>query len=164
VEFSIRLYEPDDAAALAEVMWSSVRTAALADYSPEQTNAWLPEAPLAEAMHRWASDGRCVLVAANVDGRVVGYIDLASDGHIDHLYCSPEAVGQGVASALYDTLERTASSQGLSRLDVEASEAARRLFEKKGFTVEGRRDWELRGVSIHNYKMSKGLRPDPRVQ
>ncbi len=108
-------------------------------------------------MHLWASSGRQVLVASDSDGRVVGYADLEADGHIDHLYCAPEAVGAGVATSLCDALEVLAASEGVGRLYVEASEAARRLFEKRAFCVDNRREWELRGVPIHNYVMSKAL-------
>jgi putative acetyltransferase len=40
---------------------------------------------------------------------------------------------------------------------VEASEAARRLFERRGFTVVRRRDLDLDGVAIHNFAMVKRL-------
>ena len=152
---SVRPYEPDDAAALADVMWRSVRSAALADYSVEQTEAWLPVRRSPEAMHRWADDGRSVFVATLGEYGVVGYTDLEADGHIDHLYCVPEAVGSGTAAALYDALERRAHELGLGQLHVEASESAKRFFEKRGFIVNERRDWELRDVPIHNYAMSK---------
>jgi putative acetyltransferase len=115
-------------------------------------------------MTRRATDGRYVFVATNGDGRIVGYVDLEADGHIDHLYCLPEAVGQGVASALYDHLEALAEFQGINEIRVEASEAARRFFEKKGFAVTARRDWELRGVPIHNYQMNKSLHPQDPLQ
>jgi hypothetical protein len=42
---SIRTYEPGDAVSLADVMWRSVRIAALADYKLEQSEAWLPPLP-----------------------------------------------------------------------------------------------------------------------
>ena len=43
-------------------------------------------------------------------------------------------------------------------LFTEASELARRLFERKGFVVVERRDIVLRdGVPIHNYRMTKVL-------
>ncbi len=154
---TVRTYQPGDAGALSQVMWRSVREAALADYSPEQTVAWLPEPFGAPAMHAWATDGRLVFVAADEDGRVVGYTDLEPDGHIDHLYCLPEAVGRGVASVLYDELEKVAVARGVRELRVEASEAARRFFSKKGFAVRTRRDWVQRGVPIHNYDMTKSL-------
>ena len=155
----MRRYVPDDAAALASVMWRSVRIAALADYSVAQTKAWLPSPPSPERMHRWASDGRSVFVATSEDGRAVGYIDLEAVGYIDHLYCPPEVVGTGVAGALHGALERLAREAGIVWLRVEASEAARRFFTKQGFRVEERRDGELRGVPVHNYAMSKALEP-----
>jgi putative acetyltransferase len=88
---------------------------------------------------------------------VVGFIDLEADGHIDRLYCAPEAAGRGVASRLYEATEAAARVQGISRLFTEASERARRFFERKGFTVLERQDMIRRGVPIHNYRMTKTL-------
>jgi putative acetyltransferase len=68
-------------------------------------------------------------------------------------------IGSGVASALYDRLEQEAKERGLGRLFVEASETARKLFLRKGFTELKRSDFVLRGVRIHNYLMEKLLRP-----
>lgn len=139
------------------MFYRSVREAALADYTPAQVEAWLPARPDASLMARRAGDGRLVLVAAYDDDRVVGYIDLEPDGHIDHLYCVPEAVGRGIASRLYDSLETAARDRRIGRLYVEASEAARRLFARKGFTLQRRQDLVRHGVGIHNYAMSKDL-------
>jgi predicted GNAT family acetyltransferase len=96
-------------------------------------------------------------VAANVDDRPVAYIDLEPDGHIDRLFCAPEAAGQGIASRLYDAVEAAAREQGIRNLFTEASELARRLFERKGFAVVERQDLVIRGVAIHNYRMVKAL-------
>jgi putative acetyltransferase len=97
------------------------------------------------------------LVTEGDDGEVLAFGDLEADGHIDFLYAAPEAVGKGVAAALYDELETAARERGIARLYSEASEAARRLFLKKGFTVLHRRDFDVRGVPIHNYAMEKRL-------
>ncbi len=70
---------------------------------------------------------------------------------------TPEAVGQGVASRLYDGLEAAARAQGSARLFTEASELARRFFARKGFMVLARQDKIFRGVPIHNYRMAKIL-------
>ena len=157
MEVTIRAYDPRDADGLADVFFRSVRQVALSQYTAAQVRAWAPELRTAEWAHREASDGRLVLVAANADDRPVAYIDLEPDGHIDRLFCAPEAAGQGVASRLYDAMEATAREQGLSRLTTEASELARRLFERKGFTVVDRQDLMIRGVAIHNYRMAKAL-------
>ena len=85
---------------------------------------------------------------------MVAFIDLQRDGHIDRLFCAPEAVGRGVASRLYDAIETAARAQGIGRLFTEASELARRSFERKGFTVLERQEMILRGMPIHNYRMT----------
>jgi putative acetyltransferase len=157
VEVTIRAYAPRDAAGLADVFFRSVRQVALAAYTADQVRAWAPEPRTAEWAHGEAIDGRLVLVAANEDDRPVAYIDLEPNGHIDRLFCAPEAAGQGIASRLYDTVEAAAREQGINSLFTEASELARRLFERKGFAVMERQDLVIRGVAIHNYRMAKAL-------
>jgi len=157
VEVTIRAYDPRDAADLADVFFRSVRQVALFDYTATQVRAWAPEPRTAEWAHGEASDGRLVLVAANADDRPVAYIDLEPDGHIDRVFCAPEAAGQGIASRLYDAVEAAAREQGITNLFTEASELARRLFERKGFAVVERQDLVIRGVAIHNYRMAKAL-------
>jgi putative acetyltransferase len=157
VEVTIRAYERRDAAGVADVFYRSVREVALSDYTAQQVQAWVPERWDAGQEHRRSGDGRLVLVAADESGRVVAFIDLEADGHIDRLYCAPEAAGRGVASRLYDAIETAAREQGLERLFTEASELARRFFGRKGFTVLERQDMILRGVPIHNYRMAKTL-------
>src|SRR5450432_779285 len=46
---------------------------------------------------------------------------------------SPEAVGTGAVSSIYDNLKRYPRELGLTKLYVEASEGALKLFERKGF-------------------------------
>jgi putative acetyltransferase len=149
VDVTIRPYDPADAVDLADVFFRSVRQVALSDYTPAQVRAWAPEPRTAEWAHGEASDGRLVLVAADDNDRAVAYID--------RMFCAPEAAGQGIASRLYDAAETAAREQGITRLFTEASELARRLFERKGFVVLERQDLVVRGVPIHNYRMAKTL-------
>ena len=155
---TIRTYEPHDAADIADVFYRSAREVALSDYTVAQVKAWAPVRPDVEQVHLNCSDGRLVLVAADERDHVVAFINLEPDGHIDHLFCAPEAVGQGIASQLYEGMEKAARDQGIGQLFTEASELARRFFERKGFTVLARQDNVLRGVPIHNYRMAKSLR------
>jgi putative acetyltransferase len=157
VEATIRTYRREDAAGVADVFYRSVREVALSDYTDDQVRAWVPFRWDAEQEHRRSGDGRLVLVASDERDRVVAFIDLESDGHIDRLFCAPEAAGRGIASRLYDGIETAAREQGIGRLYTEASELARRFFERKGFVVLERQDKILRGVPIHNYRMEKAL-------
>jgi putative acetyltransferase len=152
----IRPFEPADAPALASLFHASVREAAAKDYSADQIAAWSPSPPESARYVRQA-EGRIFLVAENDAGEPVGYADLELDGHIDHLYCRPDVVGSGVGSALYAALEARARERGMPFLFVEASDAARRLFERHGFKIESRNDFKIAGVPIHNYRMSKAI-------
>ncbi|WP_425424049.1 GNAT family N-acetyltransferase [Sphingomonas sanxanigenens] len=105
----------------------------------------------------WQAVGRTFLVAVDDDNRPIGYGDLEPDGHIDHLYCRPDVVGTGVGSAIYAAIEAAARQAGMALLFVDASESARRLFERRGFGVDARNDYNINGVAIHNYRMSKPI-------
>ena len=48
-----------------------------------RSGAWVPGLWDAEREHRRSGGGRLVLVAADEPGRVVAFIDLEPDGHID---------------------------------------------------------------------------------
>ena len=152
----IRPFMPGDGEPLAALYHSAVQEIGARDYSPEQVAVWSP-APLDPAGYAARAAGRLTLVAENAGGEPVGYIDLEPSGRIDHFYCRPDVVGAGVGSALYAALERAAREAGTQRLTVEASEAARRFFLRRGFEIESRNDFELGGVAIHNYRMVKSL-------
>jgi putative acetyltransferase len=154
---AIRPYRDTDAGALAEVFERAVRRIGSRDYSPAQIAAWIGREPRTERFRAKMADGRRCWVATDDAGRVTAFVDLEADGHIDFLFADPDVAGQGVAARLVDTLEATAREAGMTRLYVEASEAARRFFVKRGYTVRGRRDFAIDGVAIHNYAMERTL-------
>jgi putative acetyltransferase len=98
VKVTIRAYDPRDAADLADVFFRSVRQVAISGYTAAQARAWAPEPRTAEWAHGEASDGRLVLMAAGEDDRAVAYIDLEPSGHIDRVFCAPEAAARLGAS------------------------------------------------------------------
>ncbi|MBP8062341.1 MAG: GNAT family N-acetyltransferase [Brevundimonas sp.] len=154
---AIRPWQDGDAGALAAVFERAVRAIGARDYSQAQIEAWIGHEPRTESFRAKMSDGRRCWVALDSMGEVTAFVDLEADGHIDFLFADPDVAGRGAASALLDVLERTAREEGQARLYVEASEAARRFFLKRGYAVERRRDFEIRGVAIHNYAMSLAL-------
>lgn len=153
----VRPFQESDAAALAEIFFTAVHEIAGAHYGEEQIQAWAPAIPSADRFLARARDGRTLLVAVDDDDLPIAYGDCEADGHVDHLFCRPGYSRKGVAAALYEELERTVRTAGISRLYVEASEPARRFFEKHGFAVESRNDFEIGGVPIHNWRMAKEL-------
>lgn len=150
----IRQFEASDADDLASLFHASVWQAGILDYSAEQVAAWSPSKPDPERYIRKA-ESRTILVAVDDDGGSIGYGDLELDGHIDHLFCRPDLIGTGVGSVIYAAIEAVATRAGMTILFVEAGESARRLFERRGFSVDARKDFTINGVAIHNYRMSK---------
>jgi putative acetyltransferase len=153
----VRPFQPEDAPALAALFHAAVHGIARLHYSEAQVKAWAPEVPDPARFQARGADGRILLVAIDEEGEPLAYGDVEPDGHIDHLFCRPDAAGTGVAAALYAALKAAALARGLTRLHVEASEAARRFFLKQGFVLVARRDFEIGGVPIHNFAMEKAL-------
>ena len=151
---TLRPYHSTDAAALTTLYVRSVRHYGPRVYTPEQVAVWAATADVANTAAR-CGDGRFVVVAQNEAGGLLGFADLEADGHLDMLYVAPEAEGLHVGSHLYDAIEAHVRRRGLHRIFVEASELARPLFERRGFTLLGRNDLVLDGVDIHNYRMEK---------
>lgn len=154
---TIRPFQPSDALVLSGLYAESVRGIGARDYTAPQVAVWAALAPTAERFCAMAADGRTLLVAVDGDDRPLAFGDLEADGHIDFLYCAPQAAGTGVTGRLYAALEDLARQKGIPSLYSEASEAARRFFLKRGFVVEARRDFEVAGVPIHNYAVRKVL-------
>lgn len=154
----IRPYRIGDAAVMACVYERAVRGLAARDYSRVQQDVWVGAVDeLAARLEARMADGRRCWIAVNAQDKVVAFVDLEADGHIDFLYADPDVAGAGVAGALLDRLEEEARECGLARLHVEASETARRFFFRRGYQTVCRRDFEVRGVAIHNYAMERRL-------
>jgi putative acetyltransferase len=153
----IRPYNSQDAGALAIVFHEAVHQIGSIDYTKEQVDAWSAQPVSSDQFDKRVSDGRQVFVAVDSHDSHIGFIELETNGHIDCFYCSPAHAGTGVGAALYAALEKTAIEQGINELFVEASEAARKFFSKVGFDIQDRRDFQHKGVWIHNYKMTKRL-------
>jgi putative acetyltransferase len=151
----VRDYGRGDAEPICRLFYETVRTVNLGDYSPEQVRAWAPEVPDPAAWHERMS-GRHTLVA-DEGGEVVGFAELEEDGHLDMLYCRPDAVGRGVGSLLYAAVEERARGLGLDRISTEASITARPFFERHGFAVLRRNTVLRQGTGLTNFFMDKAL-------
>ena len=154
----IRAYLPGDATVLANLYRRSVIHYGPAAYSAAQVAAWAGSIS-AEKIGARSSDGRHAVVAIDAAGGILGWADVEADGHVDFLYCAPEAQGRRIGSALLAALEAHARAEGMPRLSVEASELARPLFGRHGFTLLHRNEVVAGGVALHNFSMEKRLVP-----
>ena len=155
---TVRRYRESDAAALCEIFFRSVRDVGPAKYDDAQVRAWARDVPDAATWgQRMRANATFVAVR---DGDVpVGWIELETDGHVDMLYCAPEAAGCGVAAQLYAAAEGLANECGLDRLTTAASRFAESFFSKQGWSVDERETITRFGVGIQRARMSKVLQP-----
>jgi len=163
--YIIRDYRDGDAADLAQVTLAAIQAIGSVRYSEEQVAAWAARHPGAERFKARAALGAAIFVAADAEDRPVGFSLLEMNGeergHLDMLYCHPDHTRAGLADELLAHAEHFARAHGITRLFTEASELARRAFERAGYAVQKRCDftipYEGREVAIHNYAMEKSL-------
>lgn len=155
--YTIRRFLPGDEAALARIMRVAIQEIGPRGYSQQQVDAWAASTPSAERFLDRAGRGDVVVLALGGDGEPVAYSLLEPDGHVDHLYCDPSHAGRGIGGRLLNEVELVARELAQLRLYTEASELARPVFERAGYSETGRREFEIGGVPIHNYAMEKSL-------
>lgn len=149
----IRRYKEGEEPALFEVHYSAIHLVACRDYTPEQIQAWAP-GDLDPSIWEKRIRGINPFVV-ELNGRIVGYADLQSNGYIDHFFVSGEHPRQGIGSLLMTHLLREAGSRGLLELTSNVSRTAQPFYEKFGFAVVEQRSPVVRGVVIPNALMRR---------
>lgn len=157
---AIRPYRPEDAEAIAALTVAAIRTTALRAYCPAQVEAWAARYCVQRLLDG-AAKRDVILVAPDADDQAIAYTVLETGGHLDMLFCHPDHTGKGLGLALLAEAEAAARAQGVTRMFTEASELARPVFARAGFTFLNRRDFAIpfegREVAIHNFAMEKRL-------
>ncbi len=114
-------------------------------------------------------NGNDFLQVASEDDKIVGYIR-AERGKFQRIFHTAYIVvgilrdycGKGIGTTLFENLDKWASEHGIRRLELTVecrNHAARHLYEKSGFKIEGIREKSMRveGNFIDEYYMAKIL-------
>jgi putative acetyltransferase len=152
---ALRPYAPADARRCAEIFRLSIEELAAEDYDAGQREAWASRADDEDAFGARLANALTLL--AVIDGTMVGFASLKSGEEIDMLFVDPEFARQGVGRALVDALTRLAGARGAKRLTTEASDVARPLFERQGFTAQKRNLVRKGDQWLANTTMTKPL-------
>jgi len=151
----LRPYLPADARRCAEIFRSSIEELAAEDYSEEQRESWAARADDEEAFG--ARLAQALTLLAVIDGAIAGFASLKGADEIDMLFVEPEFARQGVGRTLVDALTRLAHARGAKRLTTEASDVAKPLFERQGFTARKRNLVRIGEQWLANTTMTKTL-------
>jgi putative acetyltransferase len=156
---SLRPYLPADARRCAEIFRSSIEELAAEDYDDEQREAWASRADDEEAFGARLAEALTLL--AVIDGAITGFASLKGAEEIDMLFVDPGFARQGVGRTLVNALTRLAQARGAKRLTTEASDVAKPLFERQGFTAQKRNLVRMGEQWLANTTMSKTLGAEP---
>ena len=93
-----------------------------------------------------------------IDGAIVGFADITTEGYLDRLFVHKDYQRQGIASRLVEKLELVLSKRGVNKITVEASITAKPFFECRGYLViKEQNKPRLGGVTLTNFLMEKKL-------
>jgi putative acetyltransferase len=155
---SLRPYLPADARRCAEIFRASIDELAADDYDEDQREAWASRADDEEAFGARLKEALTLLAA--IDGAVAGFATLKGPDQIDMLFVDPKFARQGAGRALVEALTKLAQARGAKRLTVEASDVAKPLFERQGFTSQQRNLVRVGDQWLANTTMTKTLAGD----
>jgi putative acetyltransferase len=160
-QLAMRPMLPTDVPLLAEIFRAAIEELAADDYSETQQEAWASTADNEEAFG--VKLARELTLVATYGGAAVGFASLADNRRIDMLYVHPAAAGQGAGAILCDALEKLAGARGAKEITVDASDAARGFFEKRGYSAQSRNTVSLGGEWLANTTMTKLLTEQERA-
>jgi putative acetyltransferase len=154
----VRFYEKRDLEIVASLFTDSVRALTGSRYNLEQRQVWAPQpADLKE----WRSRLRTLqTLLAEVDSRCVGFLSYQPHGYIDLLYVRPGSERTGVATRLYQSVERILVHSGVDTAFTEASLIAQPFFKGQGFQTTRFEEICVGGVLLPRWVMYKAL-PHP---
>ena len=145
----LREYRPEDCREIIELFYQTVHTVNAADYTEEQLDAWADRKADPDVWNR-SLQAHDSIVAMEGD-RIVGFGDIDRTGYLDRLYVHAEYQGKGIATAICDWLEQTATG----RITTHASITARPFLEKRGYRVVREQQVERHGILLTNFVMEK---------
>lgn len=152
---NIRRFKSSDTDQIAQLFHDTIRSVNRKDYSEKQVKVWAPD-----DIHYLNWEAKCsskFTLVADSDGLIAGFAQLEYDGHIDCFYCHKDFQEKGVGRLLFESVEKEARKQNLTKLFVEASITAKPFFEKMGFSLIQKQTVLIQGVELTNFRMEKIL-------
>ncbi len=147
----IQNFLESDCREIADLFHNSVHAISTEIYTREQLEAWAPSPPDYNFWEAKLTVSKPFL--ATINGKIVGFIELEPNGHIDCMYVHSKYQRQGIATALFCHASKVAIEKGCQKMYVEASIPAKRFFENAGFQVATRNIVKRNGQELVNYSM-----------
>ncbi len=150
----IRPFHPADLAAVYRLIQETLAKSYAAVYPPAAVAFFQRYHDQASLQHDAASG---FAVVAERPGEVVG-VGMLLGQEIRRVYVHPQCQQQGVGARIYAVLEQQARAEGSAKLELDASLASWRFWERRGFRVVSAESLALEGGQrLDYYRMEKEL-------
>lgn len=151
-DIHIRPYRLSDLPQIERLVVDTIHAINRRDYTQEQAEVWADLAkknliarPL-EKNHTYV---------AEINGQIVGFGEITSEGYLDRLYVHKDFQGRGIASKLLEVLESKVLH--VREIETDASITAKPFFLAKGYLVKEKQVKDIKGISLVNFRMYKKL-------
>ena len=155
----LSIFKKGEEKVLWELFCGTVHKINQKDYTAKQLQAWAPFDYDEEVWQKSFEDKICFV--ALEEKKIIGFIDMTFEGHIDRLFTHKDFQQKGVASLLLQKIEEAAKKLKLEELHVESSITALPFFLAKKFIVVKEQIKTIRGENLQNYLMRKALLKNP---
>src|SRR5690625_6362768 len=127
----IREYQDSDIKQIVLLFYETVHSVNTVDYSIEQLHAWAPRKEIEKKLKDWNIFlGNNITYVAEINGKIVGFVDMSYRGYLDRLYTHKDYLRQGIATALVNKVESVRSEEHTSELQSRGHIVCRLLLEK----------------------------------
>ena len=158
---TVRKYKKGDEKAIWQIKHDTIRKVNINDYSEQQVQAWAPDIYNQEQWTKRIKEMNPFV--AEIDGNIVGYADVQSDGYIDHFFCHYEYQGLGIGKALMQSIFKKAQAERINRLYSHVSITAKPFFAHFGFITIKQQRVEVREQELTNFVMENTLKKLDRL-
>lgn len=90
-----------------------------------------------------------------MEGKIVGFGDMDSNGYLDRLYVHHKYQRRGIATAIVVALEKQAMAKGIFSFTTDASTTANPFFEHHGYYPVRKNVVVRNGIELMNVTMEK---------
>ncbi len=94
---------------------------------------------------------------AKLNGEIVGSFSMDTLGNIEYIFVHQEYLGRGIASKLYQTIEKIARESNIGTLTTSVNELTRSFFERRGFEIVKNAIKVVGGAEVVSYSGVKHL-------
>ena len=127
------------------------------DYTPEQLLVWAPH-HIHHGHERWQSLLHNIAYLAEIDGVIVGFADMTTEGYLDRLFVHKDYQGRYISMMLLNQLKSIALKNGIKKITAEVSITAKPLAERLGMhVIKKQSKHQSGGVTLTNFLMEKRL-------